>query len=122
MQKKKNDYKPLGISMSATDRERVRQDLAKTPYRSLSEYMRKKIFDEPVTIYYRNKSYDIFTEAYTAFKRDLDVILEKGTFTEVEKKWLCEEIRIVKDIIAQLYDHVRESGKVNKKPLSVPGL
>lgn len=91
------------------EQERVREIMAKTTCRSFSSYIRKIIFDEPVTVYYRNKSYDDFTEAYVSFKRDLDVILGKGFLTETEKEWLYKEIIIIKETVSKLYDYVREN-------------
>jgi hypothetical protein len=78
--------KHLGLKLSMPEYERVIHNKAKTTCRSLSQYARKMILGKPITVYYRNQSYDEFTEAYVSFKRDLDVILEKGLLTEMEKE------------------------------------
>jgi len=101
--------KHLCLSISLRDYEQVIHDKAKTTCRSLSQYARKMVLGKPVTVYYRDQSYDEFTEAYISFKRDLDVILEKGRFTAVEKGWLQAQIENIKDVVVKLYDHVCEN-------------
>ena len=105
----KEPRKFVGVSISMSQYRRVIQQAGKTTCRNLSEYMRKKIVGEPLTLYYRNQSYDEFTEAYVNFKRDLDAILEKGLLGEPEKQWLQEEIVNIKEIIVKLYDHVSKN-------------
>src|SRR5882672_3520049 len=91
--------KRLLIYLNQSEKERVQQASNNTIYRSISEYGRKMILGEPVTVYYRNQSYDHFTEAYIEFKKDLDLILEKGVFSEMDKKWLYTQIKIITDTI-----------------------
>jgi hypothetical protein len=106
---KKGRGKAFTIYLSLADEEEVSRTLENSNCRNKSEYGRKMLLGKPVTVYYRNQSYDNFTEAYVDFKRDLDIILEKGKFTDEERGWILEEIKSIKDIVVKLYDHVRAS-------------
>ncbi|HWK08375.1 MAG TPA: hypothetical protein VNS58_32350 [Puia sp.] len=108
---KKCSYNHLTLNLTPLEKKKILEDMSATTCRSFTDYARRKILSKPVTAYYRNQSYDEFTEAYIDFKKDLDAILEKGGLTENEKKWLKEQIKIITDTVVKLYDHVRENRK-----------
>ncbi|HWK05535.1 MAG TPA: hypothetical protein VNS58_17970 [Puia sp.] len=108
---KKTKPSGLGLLLTPVERDRLIQDMSVTTCRSFSEYARKKIFGKPVTVYYRDRSYDEFTEAYIEFKRDMDRLLGKDTLSANEKEWLKERVEGISDVVAKLYDHVRETRK-----------
>lgn len=113
---KKPRKKGLYIYLSPSEYDRVMQDKSNTTCRSVSEYARIKMLDKPLTVCYRDRSYDDFTEAYISFKRDLDGILKNGSITPAEKDWLLGQIITIKDVVEKLYDHVCEN-KTNEKPI-----
>src|SRR5258708_8806240 len=113
---KRTSRKNLAVGLSILQYEQVIRDMSKTTCRSISEYARKKILGKPLTVYYRNQSYDEFTEAYIEFKKDLDSILGKGALTEREKEWLNQRITIITETVVKLYNHVRDDRKERKHP------
>ena len=70
----------------------------------------------PVTIYYRNKSYDDFLDVGIQFRKQLDILLSANLLTESEKEWLFQDIKIVKELMSKLYDHVRQNNTDKKYP------
>lgn len=105
----KNPRRTFGVYMDQAEQEQMLQTMASTNCRSISEYIKKMIFSKPITILYRNQSFDDFTEAYIDFKKDLDIILEKGSFSNTEKEWLYGQIQFIRETTVKLYDYVRQN-------------
>ncbi|HEY4061192.1 MAG TPA: hypothetical protein VGM30_04790 [Puia sp.] len=102
-------YKCISISLTQESYDKALAYCRKTPYQTLSAYGRKLLTQEPITVYYRNKSFDEFTESYILFKNSMEIILVRGNFNDYEKQRLLADIVDIKEIINKIYDHVREN-------------
>jgi hypothetical protein len=111
----------LGLKLTNEEKAKIIGDMSNTTCRAFTDYVRRKLLGEPLCVYYRNRSYDDFTEAYIALKKDLDTLLEKEQWTEPEKKWLNEQILMLKNTVIQLYEYERKNKK-KPKHLQRPGL
>jgi hypothetical protein len=96
----------INISLSVEEWEKFNTALAETPYRSKREYARKLLLGDPVTIYYRNKSFDEFSNAFIGLKNQMNILLAKDCLSGDEKMWLVAEIWSIKQIVNSIYDHV----------------
>jgi hypothetical protein len=101
----------INISLSVEEWEKFNTALAETPYRSKREYARKLLLGDPVTIYYRNKSFDDLTTAFIGFKKLMDALLAKDFLTPGEIEWLMAEFLGIKWLIVSIYDDVRKTIK-----------
>lgn len=102
----------LGLKLTDEEKGKIIAEMSNTNCRTFTDYVRKKLLAKPLCVYYRNRSYDDFTEAYISFKRDLDTLLQKDQWSETEKKRLNEQILEIKNTITQLYDYVRDNRKI----------
>jgi hypothetical protein len=96
----------INISLSVEEWEKFNAALAETPYRSKREYARKLLLSDPVTIYYRNKSFDEFSNAYIGFKNQMNTLLAKDCLSEEERMWVMAEIWSIKQIVNSISDDV----------------
>jgi hypothetical protein len=101
----------INISLSEEEWEKFNKALAQTPYRSKREYARKLLLGEPVTIYYRNKSFDEFSNYFIGFKNQMNALLAKDYLPEDERMWIYAELWSFKQIINSIYDNVCKSTK-----------
>lgn len=94
------------MRVSITDKEyqQLKAERAKTTCRSLSEYVRKLITGERIEVYYRNKSYDEFTEESIRFKKALVMVCEQGDYTAPDKQFLLEKIEQIQGILNKIVD------------------
>ena len=102
----------LGLKLTDEEKGKIIGEMSNTNCRTFTDYVRKKLLGKPLCVYYRNRSYDDFTEACITLKRDLDTLLQKDHWSESEKKWLNEQILETKNIITKLYDYVRDNRKI----------
>jgi hypothetical protein len=105
------NHKVIAIYLKQDEYQKLQQALANTTHRSMNEYVKKLIFGKPVTVTYRDRSFDEFIDVCIQFKKDLDIILSNGRFTDAEILWLTQEIKTIKDLMVQLYDYVRNNKK-----------
>jgi hypothetical protein len=66
-------------------------DYKKTLCRTKSEYVRKMVLGQPVSIIYRNRSLDDFIEIAVKIRKYLREVLSKDIFSDQEK----EEIKAI---------------------------
>lgn len=71
--KQHTDYR-LNIRLSQDEREKIERFAAKTTCRSISDYARKVLLKEPVTIFYRNQSFDQFEQTMIDILRELETL------------------------------------------------
>jgi len=96
----------INISLSVEEWEKFNTARAKTPYRNKREYARKLLLGDPVTIYYRNKSFDEFSNYFIGFKNQMNTLLAKDCLSEDERMWILAEMFSFKRIINSIYDDV----------------
>jgi len=104
-----NRAKHVLINLRPKEYERAMADYKNSTCRSMSEFMRTLLLRGPVTVYYRDKAYDDFTEAAIQFRNRLDILLTDGSFAGAEKEWLIREIKTANQLLAKIYDHVRQN-------------
>lgn len=61
----------ITIYLTADELERAQKAFKRTNCRTRNAYLKKKIFDQPITIINRNRSLDDFTEIAVKIRRDL---------------------------------------------------
>jgi hypothetical protein len=101
----------INISLSVEEWEKFNKALAETPYRSKREYARKLLLGDPVTIYYRNKSFDEFCNYFIEFKNQMNAFLAKDCLCEEEKEWVAAEMFSFRWLINSIYDDVCKNTK-----------
>jgi len=102
------------VYLPREEHEQVLSDLGKTTCRSLSEYARKRITGKPITVYYRDQSYDEFIELGIQLKKRLDGLLSENVLTDTDREELAREVTVIKELLIKIYDHVR-GNKIHKK-------
>jgi hypothetical protein len=112
----KSSCNAVAFKLTPAEKEKVLNDMSATACRSFTDYARRKLLDKPLTVLYRNQSYDEFTEAYLDFKKDLYGILENGLLAGNDQEWLKERIHVLTNTVIKLYDHVRQGRKGHQHP------
>ena len=112
----KSSCNGVAFNLTPAEKEKVIKEMSATACRSFTDYARRKLLDEPLTVLYRNRSYDEFTEAYLDFKKDLHAILENGLLAENDQEWLKDRINVLTNTVIKLYDHVRQDRKKHRHP------
>ena len=97
----------LGIHFSETDYQHLVDAFKLTTCRTMAEYLRKRVLNEPITVFYRNKSLDDFTETAISFNKKADAILKKGDFDNDDTNWLCQDIKVIKEMIINTYNAIK---------------
>jgi len=64
----------LQVRLTVKELEQIRTTFSKSTYRKLSEYVRKKLTDKPISIYVRNQSLDDFMAEMIVLRRELNAI------------------------------------------------
>ena len=109
-------WKIISIRLSEVDYDKMIVNFNKTTCRSLNEFGTKLFIGKPVTVYYRNQSYDEFIVAAVQLKKKLEAMPASGIVAEKDKEWLIEEINVIKDCLSKIYDYVRKSSSRQKHP------
>jgi hypothetical protein len=110
----KKRYKNIATIVSQEEYEKLQQMIAQTSDRSISSYIRKLILGKPVTIYYRDRAFDEFTEARIQFRKDVTLILERGGFNATEKEWLRQQLHIMNELHIKIHEHVCKVSKTTE--------
>ncbi|HZE85049.1 MAG TPA: hypothetical protein VE035_12120 [Puia sp.] len=94
----------LNIVLNAKAHEKIKADFANSTCISMSEYARKMIFGEPVTMYYRNKSFDEFAQEAIRLRKELQEVRSKLPFTPESERRVITLIEEIKTIINKIAD------------------
>ena len=73
-QKEENRARRMIVRLNTEEHVRLDKRFKKTTCRCLSEYVRKVLFDKPVTVYYRNQSMDEVLEELILLRKELNSI------------------------------------------------
>jgi len=103
---KKKTYKTIATYVNQEEYEKLQEKLARSSDPSMASYIKKLILGKPVTIYYRDRAFDEFTEARIQFRKDVALILERGGFNATEKKWLDQQMSMMNQLHIKIHDHV----------------
>lgn len=63
----------------------------------------------PITVYYRDQTFDEFIEAGIQLRKRLDDILRKGSIPDAESESIAKEIQTIKELLIKIYDHVSQT-------------
>jgi hypothetical protein len=66
--------KLLQVRLTPAELEKINTQFSKSTCRKLSDYVRKKLFDKPISIYQRNQSLDDFMAEMILLRNELNAI------------------------------------------------
>jgi hypothetical protein len=96
----------VSVLMFKEDWDKLNEGLSKSTCRSMSEYCRKLLLRKPVTLLYRNQSFDVFVDEAIALRAEMERVRKDLPFSmenEIRLILLQEE---VKKCIYKIFDHV----------------
>jgi hypothetical protein len=64
----------IGLRLTPIEYDKIERKWKSTTCRKLSDYVRQKLFDKPITSYYRNQSLDDFMAEMTELRKELNHI------------------------------------------------
>jgi hypothetical protein len=100
--KQKGALRQLNISLQESDYEKFVQAFKKTVYRSKSSYARKLLLHKPVALISRNRSLDDFIELGVKLRKELRLLLDKETFSPVEKEALVRKMAVIEENLIKI--------------------
>ena len=100
--KQKSSLKQLNISLQESDYEKFVQAYKRTVYRSKSSYARKLLLGKPVALISRNRSLDDFIELGVKLRKELRLLLEKDTFSPIEKEMLMRKMAAIEEHLIKI--------------------
>lgn len=106
--------KRITIYLSSQEHDQIFEAFANTTCKSIGVYCKKLVMGKPLTVYYRDRSYDEFTEAFIEFRKNIATMLEKEGLKEEEKYQIIDGLQNIQQIVNKIYDHVRENSSWQK--------
>jgi len=104
------------ICISESELTRLRENCGRSNCKNLSEYIRKVSLGDPVTIFYRNKSFDEFVEEVVLLRNQLqDLCARLPPEPRGYEVLILELIVKMKASINKLADYVRENSNYDKR-------
>ena len=97
------------VALYKEDLEKLQQGMGNSTCRSLSEYCRGLLLGEPITLFYRNQSFDAFIEEAIALRKEMKSLREELPFTKENEERLIALEKEIKLCINKIFDHVREN-------------
>lgn len=97
-------YTRISIYMPKSEYEKFIAGYNTTIYRSKNAYARKLLLGKPITMVYRNRSLDDFTESAIRLRKDLRVFLCKDAFTSTEKEYLAHQMASIEKYLIKIVD------------------
>jgi len=64
----------LQVRLTVKETEQIHNTFSKSTYRKLSDYVRKKLLDKPISVYTRNQSLDDFMAEMVLLREELNAI------------------------------------------------
>jgi len=89
----------LNIRLSPQEWDKIHRLAANTTCRSVSEYARKVLAKQPVTVFYRNQSFDIFEEHMTRLLAQLDTFSDNN-----DQPGFLRTVEVIKFLIEKIAD------------------
>jgi len=97
--------KCLIIYLNQDEKNKFKDARARSTCRTLSEYGRKLLLGEPVTIYHRDQSLDDITENFIELNRELEKIKTNGVLPDADKTHLFQQIENIRDMLTKYTQH-----------------
>ncbi len=110
--KNKGPHKSTTVHLTTKDQERFRTLFQSSGEESVSGYIKKRLFGEPIKMFYRDRAYDEFIETAIRLKRALSSLADR--LDDAHQSWLREEIQAIKELLMKIEEHVRKSKKRKK--------
>lgn len=114
-------YSYINVRFNPKDLEKVKLLYAASSERSLAAFVRKRLLNKPVKVFYRDRAYDEFLEKAIQLKRNLSAIAVNAD--AADQALLEQEINVIKALLIQIEEHVRarpncekpgESGEIHE--------
>ena len=107
MAKPRSQHKLIRIQVGLDEHEYdfFFQSFSKTPYRHRSEYARMLLTGKPITVNYRDQSFDEFLELGIQLKKKLNLLLTQTPLSGVEMESISADIKTIKEHLIKLYDY-----------------
>ena len=96
--------KQICIYVTAAQYAEIANARAGTTCRSVSEYARRLLLGKPITVYYRNRSFDEFSEHYLRFKEEIKSLLAKDVFTLQDRQQILQYLSEIKKVVNSIAD------------------
>jgi len=108
---KKEKYldKYVHVALFAEDLEKLQAGMRNSTCRSLSEYCRGLLLGEPITLFYRDQSFDAFIEEAIVLRKEMRSLREELPFTDEGEQRLIALEGEIKLCINKIFDHVRQN-------------
>ena len=100
--------KCLIIYMNQDEKNKFKEAKARSTCRTLSEYGRKVLLGEPVTIYHRDQSLDDITENFIQFHEEVDKLQNNDTITDIDKTRIFQQVENIRDMLTKYNQHVSQ--------------
>ncbi|MBN8856070.1 MAG: hypothetical protein BGO55_16595 [Sphingobacteriales bacterium 50-39] len=90
------------ISVTKKEYEKIKEGYAATTCRSMSEYVRRLMFDRPITVCYRNRAFDEFIEEAIRLRKTLLLFCNQGGLKDLERNELIQKIEEIRSVIIKI--------------------
>ncbi len=94
----------MRVKMPLSEYEHLVKEYGNTTYRSLTEYIRKRLSGKPVAIFYRSKSFDEFIDEAISLRAEMEAIRKDQPLSKENEERVIELMKRVKEKISQLVD------------------
>jgi hypothetical protein len=111
----KGKRKLLRVKMPFPEYEHLVKERAKSPYRSMTEYVRKRLSGDPVVIFYRNVSFDEFINEAILLREGLEEMRSKFQLSGQNDEAFINLMLEIKDKIDKLFDHVCKDQSIKQR-------
>jgi len=103
IQKPVNNQRPeLRVRYTAEEFARLKQAFARTAYNQIGTYARKMTLGEPITILYRNESFDVFVEVVGRLRTELAAVRTKDGLSPEDRQLLIGTHQKIQEAIENI--------------------
>ena len=100
--------KCLIIYVNQDEKNKFKEDRSRSTCRTLSEYGRKLLLGEPITVCYRDQSLDDITENFIQFHGEVEKLQNNGALTDPDKIRLFQQVENIRDMLTKYYQHASQ--------------
>ena len=93
-----NKIRCIYVGLAIQEYHKIESQYKKSTCRTLSEYIRKLLYNKPVTIFYRNQSLDDLIEEIVVFNKQMNT-LRDNLAQIVEKRYIHPQISEFKPLV-----------------------
>ena len=99
----------LRVDVSKEDLEKVKERLANSTCRTLTEFVRKSVLGRSITTFTRSKSFDEFIEEAITLRKEMQAVRQTLPFTTEGEARLIAIQAEIKTCINKIFDHVSQN-------------